>query len=260
MKGSTYLNLREERLRPDNMVERIMQDFEEARLRADETQEEWPETEFDKLYPMVRASKLRLEDRFMEYTPRTLEQKKFKRVLTKAIKSGLLDFRKPIMDPCFEQDGYIGFKKDAKPAVECSAFWWDDRARKFMPDKNSRIGTKKEYVAFLGTLIKYLIEKEGYDVGEAWKMVCDDSHKLGHYINSQDAKGDYENTGSRKVGKFYDLANTCKIIRDDRIGIFLRAGGNYKMLSIASPLSRIVPIDKPYDYRITHVGWIVLDA
>lgn len=260
MKVSRHLNLQEERLRPNNMIERIMQDFKEAQLRAEETQKEWEETEFDKLYPIVRASKLTLEDRFMSHIPRTMEQKRFKKRLTKAIKSGLSDFRIPAMDPCLENDDNIGFKKGSRPAIGCSAFWWDERARKFMPHKNSKIGTKKQYVAFLGTLIKYLIEREGYEIDEVWKMICDDSHHLGHYCNSQDAKRDFENTGSRKIWKFYDLANTCKIVKDDKLGIFLRVGGDYNMLSIFAPLAKIIPIDKPYDHNVKYVAWIVMDV
>lgn len=70
-----------------------------------------------------------------------------------------------------------------KPAVGKSYNSWIEIV------KNSKwcIGTKSQYIAFLGVLIKRIVDK-GWTVDEAWKAVCSDSKKLGHYINSDNAK------------------------------------------------------------------------
>ena len=55
-----------------------------------------------------------------------------------------------------------------------------------MPERASRLGIKTEYIAFLGVLIKKLVDS-GWKVDDAWDAVCNDSKKLGHYWNSENA-------------------------------------------------------------------------
>lgn len=216
--------------------------------------------DFDELFPIVEASKLSLEDSFLQYEPKKYNQKILKKNIVKAIESGISDFRRPIMDPTEDERKSIGFKAGSKPLTGHSAYWWVDEAEMLMPSKNSRIGTKKQYVAFLGVLIKYLIEKQGYEVSEAWNAVCNDSKDLGHYQNSKNRKEDMEPTGSRRFGKWYDLANTCKIIREDRGPDLLLASGYYKGYSYYCPLSSLRTINNPSDDLSHSVGWIVLDV
>ncbi len=129
-----------------------------------------------------------------------------------------------------------------------------------MPEKGSRIGTTKERIAFLGLLIKYLIEEKGYTISDAWKAVCDQSKDLGHYWDSDDAKHDFEDTGSRQVGEWYDLANTYKIIVDDEEGGFSLVGGNYDYYGYDYPLADVNSIIFPnYEYFFS-VGWLVLSV
>ena len=42
-----------------------------------------------------------------------------------------------------------------KPAVGRTVKWWKKKAKEFMPEKESRIGTTNERIAFLALLIKY---------------------------------------------------------------------------------------------------------
>ena len=181
--------------------------------------------------------------------------------MTLAIKSGLTDFRAQRMDPSFNENGNISYQAGRKPAVGKSPTWWKENAEKFIPEKRSRMGTTKERIAFLGLLIKYLVEKEGCTVSYAWKAVCDQSKGLGHYWDSDDAKHDFETTGSRKIGEWYDLANTFKITMDEKkasgfslVGGYCNYNGNFYPLA---DVSGVYNPNGDYDYS---VGWLVLDV
>ena len=214
----------------------------------------------DKYFPIAKASTLSLEDEFLKHEPKTKEQRKFKNALISAIESGLSDFRAQRMDACFDEEGNICFKSGMKPAVGKSPNWWKETAKKFMPEKGSRLGTTKERIAFLGLLIKYLIEEKGYTVSNAWKAVCDQSKDLGHYWDSENAKHDFEDTGSRQVSEWYDLANTYKITVDDEVGGFSLVGGRYYHNGNFSPLADVYSVDYPDNGCSNSVGWLVLSV
>ena len=164
------------------------------------------------------------------------------------------------MDASSDEEGNICYKAGMKPAVGKSANWWKEKAKEFMPEKDSRLGTTKERIAFLGLLIKYLIEEKGYTVANAWKAVCDQSKDLGHYWDSEDAKHGFEPTGSRPIGEWYDLANTGKITVDDVSGGFLLVGGNYYNNGNYYPLAGVVTFNYPNNNYFNSTGWLVLSV
>ena len=166
---------------------------------------------FDEAFPIINPREL-VGHKLLKYRTKTERQKKLLADIRKAIKLNLTAFRVPCMDPS-EEYGEIVFKPGNIPVVQYSPFWWDRTWKEFMPSKNSRSGTELHWAAFLGMLMKHLIEEKNYSVEKAWKAVCDDSHNLGHYRNSSNAKHMLERTGSRRVGVFFDLANTCKIVK-----------------------------------------------
>ena len=131
-----------------------------------------------------------------------------------------------------------------------------------MPDRHSRLGTKYEYIAFLGVLIKKLVEECKWSVAEAWHAVCNDSKELGHYLNSEYSKCSFEDTGMREICGFFDLANTFKILaedEDDSIGAFLLAGGTHDLFSDDYSLARLGGRSTNCDNCCTmSVGWFVL--
>lgn len=216
--------------------------------------------EFEEMFPIVKASTLFLEDEFLKHIPESDKQIRCKKHIIMAIKMGVSDFRAPIMDPSFEGKEKICYKAGMKPAVKKSPEWWDKNFRDFMPSKNSRMGNFYQRYAFLAILIKYLIEEGGYTVGGAWKAVCDDSTKLGHYSNSKDAKHDFEPTASRQIGKWFDLTNTEKITTDIECSGFTAFGGYCNYNGYHDTLSRAVSIsypDIPLDFC---TGWLVLDV
>lgn len=212
------------------------------------------------MYLLVEASKLSLEDEFMRYNPQSERSKEFKNLLTKVINKGIKDFYRPVMDPYASKDGDFFYAAGNKPAVGHSYDWWEKKAMEFDPDRESRLGTRYEYVAFLGVLIKSLVEY-GWKTADAWKAVCDDSKELGHYWNSENAKHSLETTGSREACGFYDLANTYKILaedEDEKAGGFWLAGGDYYDFSYINPLADLYHYCNRNYYYDFCVGWLVL--
>lgn len=212
----------------------------------------------DTTFVLIEASKLSLKDKFLKYEPQTHNQEEFKKDLTSAIKSGLLDFYRPIYDPSIDENGNIVFVAGKKPAVGHSYNWWVEAAKKYVSDHKIRLGTKNEYVAFLGVLIKKLVIG-GWSIADAWEAVCDDSRMLGHYLNSQNSKRNFEKTGSREICGFFDLANTFKILAwDDEAGGFWLASGNSYGDSNRYPLADLgLFYNRDFDY-FSSVGWYVL--
>lgn len=211
----------------------------------------------EKYFPIVRASELSLEDDFLKHEPETYNQREFKNRLIKAIKTGLRDFRAQRMDASFEEGGNICYKTGIKPARGESANWWNTKAREFMPEKESRLGTTKERIAFLALIIKYLIEEKEYTVENAWKTVCDQSRDLGNYHNAEDAKRDFEATGSRQIGEWYDLANVYKITVDNENGGFSYVGGSCGDCGHEAPLANVDSFGDPDMRCSASSGWVV---
>lgn len=211
------------------------------------------------VFVKVEASELRLDDEFMKYQPKTKEQREFKELVETAIKSGLKDFWRPICDPSFDDNGRICYEPGNMPAVYKSYNWWEETTKNFCPERGSRLGTKTEYIAFLAVLIKELIAS-GKSVEWTWNAVCNDSKELGHYVNSDNAKYAYEDTGSRAVCGFYDLANVFKILAEDKESCgFWIAGGVCLDGSDYYPLAshyHYLPNDDVFIYA---VGWLVLE-
>lgn len=214
--------------------------------------------DFDEVFPIIDPSEL-VGHKLLKHKPKTRRQERLLADIRKGIELKLPVFRAPCMDPS-EEDGKIVFKPGKKPAVGHSSAWWDKTWKEFMPSKKSRSGTNLHWAAFLGKLMKYLTDERNYSVEAAWEAVCNDSRDLGHYWNSENAKHDFEPTGSRKVGLFCDLANTCKILKKWEAPGFLLAGGRYDNYGYDYPLADLGTIYVPDYDRNCSVGWLVLDV
>lgn len=220
-------------------------------------------------FVLVEASKLSLDDDFMKFKPMRRKTKKFKKELESVIKKGVNDFYRPRMDPAFLGggknlgfDAKISFEVGREPATEMMYSWWDKVAREFNPEHGSRLGTRSEYIAFLGVLIKILVEI-GLPKTTAWNLVCNNSKKLGHYWNSKNAKHCFELTGSRCICGFFDLANTYKLLAEDvDEGGFWLASGCYSSDSHNTPLSHLLHYSsRPDSFRVPRsVGWIICET
>ena len=198
---------------------------------------------------LVEASKLSLKDVFMSHKPKTKKEKEFKAILTEVIKSGIEDFYRPVMDPSFADGAKIKIHYNAGdlPATGKSYNWWEETVK----DSKWCLGTKAQYVAFLGVLIKMLVAK-GWTCCEAWDAVCNDSKKLGHYWNSDNAKHQFEDTGSREICGFFDLAN------DEEAGGFWLAGGSFSGSGNYHPLADLVLYCICNNFHFDGVAWLVL--
>jgi len=213
----------------------------------------------DEMFVLIEASKLSMDDEFMQYRPKTDREKEFKDLLENVIKKGIADFWCPRMDPTLDEAENICFKAGEKPAVGKSYNWWRENAKNFNPRWSSRLGTRSQYVAFLGVLIKALVA-EDWTVDEAWNLVCNDSRQLGNYCDSQNAKHDFEPTDSRAIAVFYDLVNTYKILKDtEETGGFWLAGGSRLDYSYFYPLADLTYHVSCDCDNVIGVGWIVMD-
>lgn len=189
----------------------------------------------------------------LKYAPASETEKKFLEFLKEAVDAGVKTFKVPC-DPSIDENGSLQFVAGCKPAVGYSY-----NELKELANKNGvQLGSKNQYVLFLATIIHRLVE-EGWSKADAFYAVCTDSTQLGNYWNSEKARHDFELTGSRKIAGKCDLANTCKILRnDEKTGGFWVASGNYMYYGNSYPLARL-NLCNNYDCRSNYsVGWFVL--
>lgn len=211
--------------------------------------------------PMLRieASRLSLNDEFMQHVPETPAQQVVKDRLIQQISDGMKDFYKAWCDPSITRDGKIAFVEGKIPAIGKKYSWWLREADSVFPEFGSRLGTDKEYIAFVGVLLKELSWAPIFS-GDPWRAICDDSTNLGHYWNSKNFEGDYEKTGQRQILHFLDLANVFKVLKssDGKPG-FCIASGSFKDEGFKFPIASIS--HRVRDCALEHgVGWIVFDG
>lgn len=220
---------------------------ENIRTSEDNTEVETREN-YEQYFSLVEASKLSLNDEFLKNTPQTKKQEEFKQMVVEAIKSGLSDFKAQTIDPSVDENGKIYYKPGSKPGIGYSPNWWHKNAIKVVPGK-SRQGTTVERIVFLAVLIKSGLA--------TLEQICDHSEEIGHYRDSEDAKYDFEETGSRPVGEFYDLGNTCKITENKEDGGFSFVGGDYYNFGSNYPLANVGDVGNPCNNYYYGVGWLV---
>lgn len=180
----------------------------------------------DEMFPIVRASELTLEDKFMQHTPVGWVQERVMRTLVTKIPLGLHDFRMPRVAPSFDGEGNLIFEEGRKPGVGKLDCEWKAIFEGFLPEKNSHMTTDIEYDIFCGILIREMVAR-GCNVARAWYEVCNESLALGHFWDSHGAKKTLEPTGSRPQGIWCDLGNTRKVITDETGENFFTVSGGY---------------------------------
>ena len=243
-------------------VEILFSVSESDEKKSETVEPNFESQEFEEMFPIVDIENISLEDSFMQYEPKTEEEKRVKASIIEAKRIGMKNFRIPAMDPAVADDGEtIIYCAGRKPAVGKSPKWWDENAPKFMPSKNSRLKDDLQADVVLGVMrIKYLVEEKEYKVAEAWEAVCVNSKNLGHYWNSENAKHEFETTGSRQIGKCFDLGNTFKIVKKRGDSGFMLFGGYYCFDGDYCPLANAGGINYPNASHFGDVGELVLDV
>lgn len=212
---------------------------------------------------LVEASKLSLDDKFMRHKPKTKNERELKRQLKEVIANKPYDFYKVKYDPSFlgASRSEISFEKKKRPATGKTYSWWESVAKLLCHERRSRLGTKSEYIAFLGVLLKILVDEEGWSMTKAWNAVCNDSHEIGHYWDTENEKHGLIKTGSRGIRGFFDLANTYKILLDDAVendGFWL-AGGGYGSSGVEYPIATFTYTHIRDCISYCGVGWIIFE-
>lgn len=209
----------------------------------------------------IEASKLSLDDEFMQHIPATKAEERLKDWLKYVISKKVKDFYRPVIDPSLNFDGKLVYVTGLRPALGKSYNWWANNAQKASHWSKARLGTKDEYITFCGVLIKKLVEN-GWSVADAWDAVSNDSTKLGNYKNSVDGMLPPKTTGSNEVCGFFDLGNTYKILagdEDDDNGFFM-ASGCHRSNGFEFPIADIHPVVGRTEQWHIAVGWIVLET
>lgn len=190
----------------------------------------------------------------LKYAPASETEKEFLEFLKEAVDAGVKTFKVPVCDSSIDENGSLQFVAGCKPAVGYSY----NELKEIAIKNGVQLGSKKQYVIFLATIIHRLVE-EGWSKADAFFAVCTDSTQLGHYWNSEKARHDFEVTGSRKIAGKCDLANTYKILRnDEKASVFWVASGDYGNLGNFYPLADLC-LSNDCDNRCNYgVGWFVL--
>ena len=211
-------------------------------------------SEYEEMFPIVDIESVSITDSFMAYNPTTPNQTRVRRDIRTAKRKQMKNFRRAELIPSFQEDGRsICYEVDGRPAVGRTPKWWRDILEKFDSEKNSRMGNILEYDAFLGTVIKRLVEKENYSVEKAWEIVCDSR------INSWNLERS-KSEGKEIIGKVYDRENIRQIVHGYQGTDFLLIGSLYEKGSMVSPIATIEEVESPASYYEKATGWLVLDA
>ena len=233
-------------------VQECLEALTEKQMAGDESVDNAKTLPFETI--KVEGSNSKIYASLMKHEEESYDEVKFKHNLKKAIFDSVPDFEVFACDPSIDEKGKLQFLPGFKPAAGYS----HNELVNLANENGLRLGSKSEYILFLATMILRLIA-EGWSEEEAWKSICHDSKKLGHYKNSANARPELEPTGSRKTAGKCDLANTCKILaRDEKARGFWLAGGNYNDYSVDGPIANL-DFDDDYGYRYAGcVGWFVL--
>lgn len=216
--------------------------------------------EHDNIFVLVKASELSITDEFLQYVPRTEKQSNLKIAIMQGILAGYKDFWKPIVDPSFDAycDG-IRYEFGKKPAVGKDFEWWKNVAKEFWPARKSRLGTKAEYISFLGVLIKKIVAS-GVELEKAWYQVCDNSEQLGMYFGVQGFEIAIGETGMFPLCGFHDLANTYKIVENsENTEGFSFVSGAYDTSGMICPLAHLGNRVHSTNPQEKATGWIILE-
>lgn len=205
----------------------------------------------DKYFPIVEVSRFSLEQKFMKHKPVSYNEEWVMKNLTSALKSGLKNFRRPVMAPSLKGEQIV-YEEGLESAVGKSAWWWKENARLFLPEKNSRVGNELNFAATLGQCINQLVEEKEYDVRTAWHEICNDSRKVYELFESPVSAWNWNNEKMQKATKI--------IMSSENEYCFMFAGYDPSKFHIDThPLGHVTNVETTFDHMFS-VGWIITDV
>ena len=194
----------------------------------------------------------------MKFEPRTRIERLTKEWISEAITKGVKNFYRPKSNPYYTTpDGEgICFVPGNGPATLGHYYWWETVAKKYCPERNSRLGTRLEYCAFLGVLIKKIVES-GKSVERAWNLVCDQSYEFEYFHFSDDA-GYPETDGTIEICGFI-VGKTFWLLAKEEEEFFCLAGGGC-FGNALFPTPADIWASKDRGHCLKHsIGWVVLE-
>lgn len=209
---------------------------------------------YSQFFMRVKASGLKPEDDFMKFTPRTKPQERLMAEFLQVITDGLGDFWAAYRSPRFNKTGTGISCERGFPLAHMKPYpWWDEAAKNFLPEHESRLGRKNEWIALIAYLIKAF---SSYDlpVETMWEVVCGSLNPiktLTPYMNDKT----YKNVP-------FDIIRTLLerpwILTKGNGRFWIASGGDFGGSTYAwrfslSDLSDLRPVAECYE----HCGWIV---
>lgn len=170
----------------------------------------------DYFFPVVDVRNLKLNDEIFRHEPKTEKQAIFRSNLIDAIRMELPNFRAQAMDQSINSENMVVYGRGLVTRIETDKSFtyhgiedsFNTANKGFHPDEmRGALGTIYQRRLFLGVLMKEMISLYHISVERAWELICDNSKKI-----ANSGTNHYESTGSRPVGRWYDLGNIPKYV------------------------------------------------
>lgn len=185
------------------------------------------EKNFNDLLFRVEASKLSMEDKFLDVVEE-VAGRQFYNDLIDVIQNGISDFYVVRMNPSFDENGNICFKEKMPIAEGKSYNWWLENAKKFKPELNSRLGKKSEYIAYIGVFLKTVIADNINDMNTIWKARLQCRIQVGASIADIFKQFELKPAGHDSWFGFCDIRNAHKFLSADvDENVFWTAHGSF---------------------------------
>ena len=165
------------------------------------------------------------------------------------------------LDPSYDKkEDKIYFLIGEKPAVNVNWQQANKLAKGFLPELESRLGSRTDYLLCMYKVVEQLTKK-GDSVLKATGKVMGYSLELGNYADAKNASFKLEPTGFRPIGEFSDLGNTYKILgeSEEEEGFYI-ASGSFSNLSNQRPVGKVEYMEDKNFILSDAVPFIVIPA
>ena len=170
-------------------------------------------------FKMGKGEKKEVELWISKVEPITERQEEFLNIVKEALCQIDYDYKISTIEPSLKCGRILAFKEGEVVGKLQWLNTWDEMAKEFAPENDSRLAT----VAELYLWYAYRIAKRYWSL----TYVCDDSSRDGNYINSPKRSDFPLKTGQMFVGGFADgSGNSYKVVRTNDLEKFALCGGS----------------------------------